>query len=77
MGDLRSKIRSWNLPQFIINYCIIINNAFYNYVYYSYYISNKRLLKECDKEEYLKITGAASTLSLKEDCKTLNEDRPT
>ena len=39
MGDLRRKVRSWNFPQFFINYyiiiiiiIIIIINAYSNYV---------------------------------------------
>jgi hypothetical protein len=28
---------------------------------YNYYISNKGLLEECDKEENVKVTGAANS----------------
>ena len=43
----------------IINYCIILINAYYNYiinVYYNYYITNKELLEECDKEGNVEVT---------------------
>ena len=48
----------------IINYCIIIINAHYNCIinaYYNYYSPHKRLLKECDKEDNVEVTGAAAT----------------
>jgi hypothetical protein len=59
----------------IINYCTLIINAYYNYnciikAQCNYYISNKGLLEECDKEENIAVTGAATTSGLKEDCKT-------
>jgi hypothetical protein len=72
-GSFDEPIRSWNLPQFTTNYCIIITNAYYNYVInvkYNFCIFNKRLLEKCDKEENLKVTGAATTPSLIENCKT-------
>jgi len=31
-GVLKNKIRSWSLPQFITNYCVIIVNACYSYI---------------------------------------------
>jgi len=46
----------------IINYCIIIN-AYYIYIINSwnnYYIRNKGFLEECDKEENVAVTGAAT-----------------
>jgi len=60
---------------FIINYCALFINAYYNYncknnAQCNYYISNKCLLEECDKEENVAVTGAAVTSCLKEDCKT-------
>lgn len=47
---------------FIINYCIIIINAYNNYIFqinsqYNYYIDSKELLKECDKESNLEVTA--------------------
>jgi len=32
---------------------------------YNYYISNKGLIEECDKEENVAVTGAATTSCLK------------
>ena len=53
----------------IINYCIvIIINAYYNCIIrakYNYYISNKGLLEECDKEENVAVAGAATASRLK------------
>jgi hypothetical protein len=54
----------------IIDYCIIINNAYYNYnciinSQYNNYISNAGLLKECDKDEKLEVTGVSITSCLK------------
>jgi len=43
-------------------------NKYYNYIIneqYNYNISNKGPLEECDKEENLEVTGAASTSCLK------------
>ena len=59
----------------IINYCALIINAYYNYnciinAQCNYYVSNKGLLEECDKEENVAVTGAAVTSCLKEDSKT-------
>jgi hypothetical protein len=59
----------------IINYGTLIINACYNYnciikVQCNYFISNKGLLEECDKEKNVAVTGAATTSCLKEDCKT-------
>jgi hypothetical protein len=42
----------------------IIINAHYNciiHAYYNYYSPHKRLLKECDKEENVEVTGPAAT----------------
>jgi hypothetical protein len=52
----------------IINYFIIIINAYYNYMinaYYGFYVCNKCLFEESDKEENLEVNGAASTSSSK------------
>jgi len=52
----------------IINCCIIISNAYYNGIInsrYNCYISNKCLLGECNKEENLEVTGAATASCLK------------
>ena len=46
----------------------IIINAYYNYIFNAqrnYYISNKGLLEECDKEENVDVAGAATTSCLK------------
>jgi len=44
-----------------------IINKYYNVINakYYYYISNKGLLEECDKEENLEVTGAAASSCLK------------
>ena len=49
----------------IINYYITIN-AYYNCnciinAWYNYYISNKGLLDECDKEDNLEVTGGVTS----------------
>jgi hypothetical protein len=52
----------------MIIYCIITLNAYYNYTInalYNYNISNKGLLEECDKEEHVDVTRAATVSSLK------------
>jgi hypothetical protein len=51
----------------IINYCINIP-AYYKYIInaqYNNYITDKGLLEECDKEENVAATGAATTSCLK------------
>jgi hypothetical protein len=58
MRILKSKIRSWSLPQIIINYCIIVD-AYYDYTIHAY-IYNTGLLEEYDKEETVEVTVAAS-----------------
>jgi hypothetical protein len=43
---------------------IFIIHAYYNYIInarYNYYIANKGLVEECDKEEHLEVTAAAAT----------------
>jgi len=57
MRILKSKIRSWNLPQIIINYCNIIN-AYYDFTIHAY-IYKIVLLEEYDKEETVEVTVAA------------------
>jgi len=57
-------------PSIISNYCIIIIiNAYYNYCIinasYNYYISHEFLPEECDQEENVEVTGAATTSCLK------------
>ena len=50
----------------VINYCIIIN-VHHNYIINAqeyYHISNKGLLKECDKEENVPVTAADTTSRL-------------
>jgi len=57
----------------IINYPIIIISAYYLInALYNYYISNKDLLEEYDKEENLEVTGSCYFLlnKKKKDCKT-------
>jgi hypothetical protein len=54
----------------IINYCTRIIIGYYNYnciirAQYNYYISNKGLLEECDKETNVAVTEAAITSCLK------------
>ena len=52
----------------IINYFILIN-VYYNYIInaqYDYYSSNNNdLVEECDKEENVEVTGAATASRLK------------
>jgi len=55
---LKSKIRSWNLPQIIINYCIIID-VYYDYTIHAY-IYKTGLLEEYDKEETVEVTVDAT-----------------
>jgi hypothetical protein len=67
MVILKRKIRSWNPPYIIINYCIIITNAYYNYIinaYYNFY-SNKGLLEKFNQEVNLEVTEAGFTSCLK------------
>ena len=50
-----------------INYCIIINNQYYNYInnaQYYCHISHKGLNEEHDKEENVVVNGAAPTSCL-------------
>jgi len=52
----------------ITNYCIIFIHAYYNSIinaHYNYYISNKGLLKACNREENMKVTAAPTTSCLK------------
>jgi len=52
----------------LINYCTIIINAHYNYIiniYYSYYVCNKDLLEERDKQQNMAVTGAATASCFK------------
>ena len=47
---------------------VFIINEYYNYIIkaqYNCYISNKGLVEECDKEENLEVTAAATTSCLK------------
>jgi capsule polysaccharide export protein KpsE/RkpR len=64
MGILKSKIRSWSLPQIVIIYriiiIIIVIIKYYNYIknaQYNYYMSNKGLPDECDKKANVAVTG--------------------
>ena len=57
----------------ITNYCIIIINAYYNYIYsaqHIYYTSNKDLLEEYGKEENLEVTAPDNISCLKRRLKT-------
>jgi hypothetical protein len=63
MRILKSKIRSWSLPQIIINYCIIID-AYYDYILHTY-IYNTSLLEEYDKEEIVEVTELATICCFK------------
>ena len=44
---------------------IISNNNYVTNTLYNYYISNKDLLEECDKEDNVSVTGAVITSCLK------------
>jgi len=71
-GILKTKIKSKS-STIIINYCIIVN-AYDNYInnaQYNYNIANKDLFEECDKEENVTVTGAATTSCLKNRLKNL------
>jgi hypothetical protein len=51
----------------IINYYIISNNAYYNYInnaQYNYHIPHKGLIEEWDKEQNVEVTGAVTTSCL-------------
>jgi hypothetical protein len=68
MGILKGKNEVLELPIIIIDYCIIIINAYYNYVINAlrnYYISNKGLDAECDKEENVDVAAVSTTSCLK------------
>jgi hypothetical protein len=61
MGILKNNIRSYSL------YCIIII-VYYNYTIeakYNYDIFHTSFLEECDKEENVAVTGAATLSRLK------------
>ena len=55
MKILNTKIKSWRLPLLLLRRYIIIN------AWYSYYISNKFHLEECDKKVHVEVTVIATT----------------
>ena len=73
MGILKSKIKSWSLPQIIIIYRINIIIKYHNYVInlqYNYYVSNIGNPDERDKKANVSVTGLLLLLASKEDSKT-------
>ena len=74
MANLKSKIRSWYLPLIIVKNIIIIiiiiniTVACFNDVIKTYdnnyYIYNKSFFEECDKEENVEVTVAATASCL-------------
>jgi hypothetical protein len=67
MGNLKGKMFFFELAVFIVNHCIIkikhcnkIINSQHNY-----FIYNKVLLEESDKQENLEVPGAATASCLK------------
>jgi hypothetical protein len=54
--NLKGTVRSWSLPYVIIT-------IYYNYIIkaeYKYSISDRSFLEECDKQEHLEVTVAAT-----------------
>jgi hypothetical protein len=67
MKILRSKNEVLELYIIIIKCYIIIINAYYNYAINalcSYYISNKDLFEECDKEKNVDVAAVSTTSCL-------------
>ena len=68
MEILKSKIRSWNLSQLLlINALLLLMHIIIIHFMHSKnnFISNKGLVEECDKEEYMEVIGADNTSCLK------------
>jgi hypothetical protein len=62
-GNYEEQYKVLKTSVIINNYRIIIIDECYKYIinaHYNYYISNKGLLEECYKEEYVAVTGAAT-----------------
>ena len=60
MKILNTKKMSWSLTHLLFIIIIIIIIIIIK-AWYSYYISNKFHLEECDKKEHVKVTVAATT----------------
>jgi len=63
-GDFEQKNKVLESSKIIIKYCIIIIIIIIIKELPNYYISNKRLLEECDQEEHVEVPGAATTSCL-------------
>jgi hypothetical protein len=66
MGIVKSKIKSWGLPQLV---CTVTQLILLMHSIILCFISNKGLLEECDMEENVETYGAATMSCLKEDFK--------
>jgi hypothetical protein len=76
-GNFKMQNKVLESSIIIINYGLIIINAYYNYIinaYYNYYVSNKDLLEECGKEENVAVKRfIQSTLPIAPDlCKNVS-----
>jgi len=65
LGVLKSKIRSWSLPQSLLIPALLLLIDIAIIICYNRYTSNKCLLEKCDKEENMEVTGAATASCLK------------
>jgi len=66
-GNFEEKYNVLNSSIIIINHCIIISNAYYNYIINAWYkdrIANKGLVEECDREENVAVSGAVNASCL-------------
>jgi hypothetical protein len=67
MGILNSKIRSWSLPQLLLNTELLLLLLLMHIIIKElphYYISNKGLLEEFYQEEHVEVNGTATTFCL-------------
>ena len=70
LGILNSKIRSWSLPQLLLNTALLLLLLLLLIMHIiikelpNYYISNKGLLEECDQEVHVEVNVVAATSCL-------------
>jgi hypothetical protein len=65
-GNCEEQNKVLEFSIIIINYCTFIINTHYCIINVQYnYISKEALLEECDKEQNVAVTGAATTSCLK------------
>ena len=68
LGILNSKIRSWSLPQLLLNTALLLLLLLIMHIIIkelpNYYISNKGLLEECDQEVHVEVNVVAATSCL-------------